>query len=348
MEQRYNILRTAKVKNRKQITDAIEHNLRLRVQENIDPKRTPDNIVMLNALGADLNDASDFQKKLSAHYVSLGVKEKKDNVLLMEFVVSATPDFFLTKTKAQVDQWVKDQVDFFKEEFEGQLKMAVLHMDETTPHLHFMIGTELKSVKKYKNRYGVTNKECWSLNADRYNPEFLRGLHDRHALKNKKHGLKRGVKGSMRKHTELKEFYDIVDKALDTDYQRQIENTIESLETGLISKKVSIDEVRKKFAPMLNTLLKQNKALKAKFVLDIKQWATELHDEAETLKKEREEVDRMKNHYGKGLRTISDLQAKNNLQQQLIDAKDREIEELKAQLPTPKRPANFNENRKKA
>jgi chromosome segregation ATPase len=228
------------------------------------------------------------------------------------------------------------------------MKLAVLHLDESTPHLHIMVSTETKSVKNYKNRYGVSKKETWSLNAERYNPNFLRGLHDRHAAHNKKFGLKRGVKGSMRKHTDLKEFYDIVDKALDTDYQKQIESTIETLETGLISKKVSIDEVRKKFAPMLNTLLKQNKALKAKFALDIKQWATELHDEAEALKKEREEVDRMKNHYGKGLRTISDLQAKNHLQQQLIAAKDREIEELKAQLPAPKGPANSYQYKQKA
>jgi Plasmid recombination enzyme len=271
-----NILRTEKVKSRAQITEAAEHNFRLRQQANINSANTHLNKILVNSLDVDVTKASDLQKKLTVFYKELGIKERSDNVLMMEFVVSASPEFFENKTPAQIEFWAKHQVDFFQKKFPGQIKIAVLHLDEKTPHLHFMIGTEMKSVKKYKNQKGEFFKETWSLNADRYNPKFLVDLHTEHAKHNEKFGLKRGVKGSMRNHTSLKEFYSIVDKALSADYGKQIERSIESLQTGLLTGKVSIEEVREKFKPTLNKLLKQNKVLKEKFALDIKKWAEDL------------------------------------------------------------------------
>lgn len=271
-----NILRTEKVKSRGQITQAAEHNFRLREQANIDPAKSHLNKILVNSLGVDTNRASDLQEKLTAFYDRLGVKERSDNVLMMEFVVSASPDWFEKKSPAQIEVWENHQVDFFQKKFQGQVKIAVLHLDEKTPHLHFMIGTEHKSVKRYKNQKGDFFKETWSLNAKRYGPQFLIDLHTEHAKHNEKFGLRRGVKGSMRNHTSLKEFYGIVDKALKADYGKQIEKSIQALETGLLSGKVSIDEVREKFKPTINGILKQNKVLKEKFALDIKKWAEDL------------------------------------------------------------------------
>jgi hypothetical protein len=278
-----NILRTAKVKTRIQITQACEHNFRLRDQANIDTSKSHLNQVLVNSLGVDTTKANDLQLKLSQHYQALGIKEKSDNVLMMEFVVSASPDFFLKKTKAEIDDWAKSQVNFFDRKFGKQVKLAVLHLDEKTPHLHFLIGTEFNSVKKYKNQKGEFFKETWSLNAKRYDKKFLIDLHTEHANHNNKYGLKRGVKGSMRKHSTLKEFYKMVDKAVSADYQKQIQKTIDTLETGLLSGKVAIEEVREKFAPMINSVLKQNKALREKFAFDIKELANKLSKKEDEL-----------------------------------------------------------------
>lgn len=207
-----------------------------------------------------------------------------------------------------------------RKEFGDQIKLVVLHMDEKTPHLHFMVGTEQKSVKRYKNQKGEFHKETWALNARRYNQVFLRDLHDRHAEANKPFGLKRGVRGSMRNHTTLKEFYSLVEKAMGSDYEKEIEKVIDTLETGILSKKVSIDEVRDKFAPMLNKLIKQNKALKTKFEVDIKEWAADLAQEAEDLELQRQAIAKQKEHYGKGLKKIADLEAKTLAQEKTIEA----------------------------
>lgn len=321
----YNILRTEKVKSRSDITAAAEHNFRIRGQHNIDESRTAMNKILVNTLEVDAKKSSSLQEKLSAYYADLGIKERKNNVLMMEFVVSASPDFFSEKSKEDIDKWAKHQVDFFKKEFGEQLKIAVLHLDEKTPHLHFMIGTETKSVKRYKNQKGEFHKETWSLNADRYNPEFLRGLHDRHADHNKNFGLRRGVKGSMREHKTLKEFYSMVDKALSADYGRTIEKTIETMETGLLTGKVSIEEVREKFKPMINKVLKQNKALRDKYALELKEWAEQVSKAKEELELERQELKDRRELYADAIN-----EKKHHIN--IIKEQQDEINELRAEV----------------
>lgn len=333
MSYNYNILRTGKVKSKSQITNAAEHNFRLRIQTNIDGSKSHLNQLLFNSLDVSTKDATDLQKKLTEHYLTLGIKEKKDNVLMMEFVVSASPDFFSKKSSPEINKWADHQVKFFKKEFGDQLKIAVLHLDEKTPHIHFMVSTEQKTKKVYKNRYGTTEKETWSLNAKRYNPEFLRELHDRHAEHNKKLGLRRGVKGSMRKHKSLKEFYAIVDKALGADYGKAIEKIIDTLEVGVLSKKVSIDEIREKFKPMFNKMLKQNKALKEKYALDIKQWATDISLREEQLKIEKEETENLKKHYGDGIRKRMELEDQLKQEKKRSQALAEELDEVKKKLP---------------
>jgi len=300
-----NILRTEKIKTRKQITHSAEHNFRLRIQPNIDGSRSKLNCVFVNSLDVDLKKSSSLQEKLSEFYDSLGIKEKSDNVLMMEFVVSASPDFFENLEPAKIKEWAEHQVEFFKSEFGEQLKIAILHLDEKTPHLHFMIGTELHSVKKYKNQKGEFFKKSWSLNASRYDPEYLVALHDRHAVWNKKYKLHRGVKGSMRKHKPLKEFYKIVDKALSSDFSKQIETVIESLETSLLSNKVSLEEIREKFKPMINGVLKSNKALREKFAVDIKKWAYDLSELKMKLDIEKENLSQRREVYAEAINRFS-------------------------------------------
>lgn len=111
----YNILRTEKVNNRSQITNASEHNFRLRVQKNIDKSKSHLNVIFVNTLNVDTKKATDLQEKLTAYYQQLEIKEKKDNVLMMEFIVSASPEFFTNKTPIEIKVWAEEQVNFLKQ-----------------------------------------------------------------------------------------------------------------------------------------------------------------------------------------------------------------------------------------
>lgn len=262
----YCITRIKKVNTRTNITQASEHNLRLRTQPNIDASKSHQNKVLLNSLDVDVSNASSLQEKLTAHYKQLGVKERKDNVLMLEFIATASPEFFKGKTAKQIEDWADHQLEFFKKEFGSQVKMAVVHQDESSPHLHIMLSTEQKSVKNYKNRYGESKKETWSLNAKRYDRQFLVDFQTRFATWNKKYGLRRGVKGSMRKHNPVKEFYKVVDKALSTDYSKVIEAAYDEVPSvlGATSKEKMIEIMK----PVFNKALKQIKVVKEKFKVD--------------------------------------------------------------------------------
>lgn len=236
----FNILRTKKQADNAKITNAIEHNLRLRTQSNIDLSRTHLNEILVNSLNASLTNASDFQKKLNDFYEKeLEIKPKENNVKLMEWVVSASPEFF-KKYPEKEKEWVKSQVDFFKKEFGDNVKLAVLHNDESTKHIHFMVSTEEKKVMKYKNQKGEFFKEKWGLNARRFNPEFLKELHTRHAEHNKNFGLSRGVKNSNSKHLSVKDFYKMIDTVQSTNYEKEIDNLFKTKNEEKIRKTMLI------------------------------------------------------------------------------------------------------------
>ena len=204
----YNIMRTGKIKDRAAITSAASHNFRIRQQGNIDATRSALNQVLWNPMAVNLKRADALQKAITGRYEQLGVKERKNSVLAQEFVVSASPEFFEGLPPESVDQWAKHQLKFMQNEFGDNLQIAVLHLDEKTPHLHFLLSCEEKSLKSYKNRYGTTEKETYSLNAKRWGPDFLRDLHTRHAKHNEILGLKRGKPSSDAVHKPVKEYYE--------------------------------------------------------------------------------------------------------------------------------------------
>lgn len=252
----YAILRTKKLKDRSTITQATEHNLRLRVQRNIDSGRSHLNRILHNTLNIDGTEATDFQRKLSEHYASLGVKEKQGNVLAFEYVVTASPEFFKEKSTGLVEKWTDEQMRFMKAEFGDQLKFGVLHLDERTPHIHFFVSTETKSIKKYRNQKGDFFKETWSLNSQKINPEYLADLQTRFAQSNAKFGLKRGAKGSAVKHTPMKNFYRTVDRIMARSYASQVNEVINGIELS-IGERLSIDSIRRKIYECLYPILKR-------------------------------------------------------------------------------------------
>lgn len=228
-----NILRVhdKKFKTKGHITQAVNHNLRLHIdqslKERIYPEKSHLNKLVFNSLGFDPTNGSDFQEKLFKHYEDLGIKTKPDSVYMLEFMISASPEFFETATAEQVADWERTQLEFLKEQFGDNLKLVVEHNDEKSKHFHALISTEIRSEKKYRNQKGEFFKTTWSLNAKRFNPEFLKRLHDAHAAKNDRFGLLRGVEGSTATHTSLKDYTKRLKRVLSTDYDKSISRKLE-------------------------------------------------------------------------------------------------------------------------
>lgn len=257
----YAILRT---KRQDGIASVCAHNLRTKYAKNVDKTKSHLNQIYIDnlqlseraALGPS---AGTYDERLLKYYEEKKVKVKENSVLCLEFVLTASPQFFKNATQAQFKDWKKTQLDFMRKEFGEQVQFAILHLDEKSPHYHFLVSVEETKIHKYKNRYGVTEKMVTSLNADRYNPIYLQKLQDRYAEANQKFGLARGLRNSKAIHNELKNFYKDVNSFLEKkDYSSVINNLVEKLPVFLGVCK--IDDVRKLFTPVVNKLMKQSKA----------------------------------------------------------------------------------------
>ncbi len=64
-------------------------------------------------------------------------RTRSDSVRMVEALVTATPDFFKGKRKAEVKEYFSHAVEFIKaNQDEKTIISAVVHMDEANPHMH--------------------------------------------------------------------------------------------------------------------------------------------------------------------------------------------------------------------
>ena len=116
-------------------------------------------------------------------------KIKDDTVLITSFILGSDKEFFNRITAEQQKQFFADCTDFFSERYgKENVVSAVVHLNESTPHLHF-------------NLMPVTNgRLCAKVLFDR---TALRDLQtDFYKAVGKKYGLERGKEGSTAKHLD--------------------------------------------------------------------------------------------------------------------------------------------------
>ena len=116
-----------------------------------------------------------------------------------------------------IDAWCEDNLKWLRGTFgEQNLVSAVLHMDETTPHIHATIvpivqGERRKakqSAQDGKRKYRKKNLEMFRLCTDDVMArDKLKHYQDTYAQAMNKYGLHRGVDGSKAKHISTAQYY---------------------------------------------------------------------------------------------------------------------------------------------
>lgn len=259
------ILRTKRIKDNVAVGKAFSHNLRTKYQNNVNKSLSNKNEILIDSLYfQNANDNEGYSQILENYYHSVEAKKKDNSVKMMEFVLTASPDFFKSLNAKQLNDWKKEQVAFAQKEFGDNVKFAVLHLDEKTPHIHLMVSVEEKKAVKFKNRYNSGEKIQTSLNARRFNREYLKNLQTRYAEHNKKFGLNRGLRNSKATHKTLKSFYQIVGAAMSKDYDKVARKIISKL---VVDKQnmfgfIKASDIPDLLGPILNKLLKDNKKVK--------------------------------------------------------------------------------------
>ncbi len=120
-------------------------------------------------------------------------KIKDDAVLITSFILGSDKEFFDGISPEMQKQFFSDCTEFFTERYgKENVVSAVVHLDESTPHLHF-------------NLMPVTGGRLCA--KELFDRAALRELQtDFYEIVGKKYGLKRGKEGSTAKHLDTVAF----------------------------------------------------------------------------------------------------------------------------------------------
>ncbi|EQD78996.1 plasmid recombination protein, partial [mine drainage metagenome] len=161
------VFRFKKIKSSQGVVNAVTHDERLRLPdrpENADPNK---HIEIVVSAGAD--PESSLKKKLS------GVWKKRDSVLAVEAIMSASPEFFASE-KIEYGKWDKSKVDafrdagekFLREEFGDNILSLSFHLDEATPHFQCLFVPIVDGKLNAKAVLGdITKMRLWQDKAHR-------------------------------------------------------------------------------------------------------------------------------------------------------------------------------------
>lgn len=187
-------------------------------------------------------------------------KVRSDAIYMNTFVLGSGHEFFEGMSTAKQEEFFEDFVKFFADKYGAEnIISAVVHMDETTPHLHL-------------NLVPITNGKLCS--KELYSPKKLSALQTELAnTVGKKWGLKRGKIGSQAQHIEAAEYTanEIMTKAQSAadNTKRQAEQYLDDIVQSMESTADKpIPSKRKHAEEEIKTLRAQNAALQKS--LDIK------------------------------------------------------------------------------
>lgn len=101
-------------------------------KSDIDWEQTPKNVHLIKT--AKWNTA------ITERIAREGVKERKDSVVLLDGIYTASKDFFCKMSPSDVLRYFNDCLDYHVQEYcqgdRSRVINAVIHLDEETPHLH--------------------------------------------------------------------------------------------------------------------------------------------------------------------------------------------------------------------
>ena len=189
----YQILRIAKLKSFREIKGSAAHTFREMEVVNADKAKTHLNKTHGASNGNQLINAWGKSKQ------TRGIKLRNINtVKLIEFLITASPDFFIQRSNA--DEYFGESVKWLQNKF-GKENILTINSqwDEKSPHLVVYIMPVFEN--KFNAKYYFGGSRKMSILQDEF-----------HINVAKRFGLERGLKGSKAKHVTAKKFYNIVNQ----------------------------------------------------------------------------------------------------------------------------------------
>ena len=185
----YAIMRAKKLANMGSVAASMQHCYRERETHNADQERTPDN----QHLGAKSTDEA--MGKLRA---LLPEKRRKDAVLAVEYVMTASPEWFATATPEQEKALFQRSLQWLADKYGAdRIVTASIHRDEATPHLSAFV-VPLTQDKRLSAKEFIGSRDKMRADQSTY-AACVADL-----------GLERGIEGSKATHQTIQQHYAAV------------------------------------------------------------------------------------------------------------------------------------------
>ena len=184
----FGIMRVAKIKTLGNMGASLSHTFRERETPNADPERMKDNSVLVGG--------TTTKEVLADWHYRAPEKIRSNAVHGLEYFIGGSPEKLQAMSREDQDAYFKNALDWIKERHgEENVLLAVIHRDETTPHMSVMT-IPLDERGKLNARSFVGNKKALSdLQSD-----FAEKVSEQY-------GLRRGIKGSVARHERVQRVY---------------------------------------------------------------------------------------------------------------------------------------------
>lgn len=225
------IMRCEKLKSFGSFGGAVQHCFRERDTPNADETRTAHNEHFYAQ-----NETQSFKKLREI----LPDKVRKNGVIAIEYMFTASSEFFDTATTEQKKEFFAKSIDWLKQKYgEQNIVVATVHNDEKTPHLSAFV-VPIDSRGKLNARGFIGSRELLSHDQDTFYASVA------HL------GLERGIKGSKAKHQTLQKYYSNLKQGLG-EFKIEAQD-VKAQKIGLLhveADQAIANRLNKKIAPVL-------------------------------------------------------------------------------------------------
>lgn len=209
----------------------------------------------MDIFNVTLKESSNWLQDINKEIQAAGAKTRANSVLALDTLYTASPEFFQGKTNEENDKFFRDCLRFHESHF-GHIISAVVHYDETTPHLH-VISVPLTQDGRLSARDVIGNKAKMSKTQDSFFKQVGRN-----------YGLERGVHmdGQEKKQhisAQEHELREIKQKiARGKEELEAIEHSKESARTRAQTARQTATELQKQVEQLQEERVKQHNSLK--------------------------------------------------------------------------------------
>lgn len=203
------ILRVAKMKRYgKTCPQAVDNHLsRATETDNADPSRSAENRWIVGGPGTLADRINGVLEKAGIFTADL----RRDATIANDVLLTISPDFFRPSDPDAAGVWEQEKLEIFereaiaflKQQFGPRLAAAVLHLDESTPHIQAVVVPVMKDPK---GGHRLSGKAY-------FDPVRLESLQEAWEKRLRPHGVDPRTKGSTARHTTIKAYYSGLEAA---------------------------------------------------------------------------------------------------------------------------------------